>query len=234
MDLYASDRQRIPLEDIADSMRGALQVTVSDEPRTASLVIRFEYPDRETARQVVRTVLERLRLTGSSPEVLVVEGASLPHRPVLPNRARITAGGLVAGALLGVLIAFLRTRPLKWRLRMAATAAVGLVAATSVAFGLEIPYPEDLQLGGLGLAAALLMGAILFRTGPRQAGSRTAWWKTVVLACLTGTTLAGFVWFAMPKRYVSTAVVRMPPIGPARERVYEVTQQLMSPADWNS
>ena len=118
-----------------------------------SFQISFEYPDRLKAQAVVRDMVSKFiegnflaeRRLGHTPAsggltMEVLDGASLPDNPVAPNRPVIAAIGLVAGALLGTVLAWRRRlaahpqparpepRPHHWKYALTA-AAIGAVAA---------------------------------------------------------------------------------------------------------
>src|ERR1022692_1807692 len=172
----------------------------------------FEYADRDKAQAVVREVVTRYiegelaavrklaeaqdgadlkpdsNLISGVPLLEVLDPPSLPTSPISPNRPAVTAIGLLAGLLLGSLLALRR-----WLLvRQAATPR---------------PHPP---YGKYALAAAVV-----------------------------GALAAGLGSFAMPNRYVSTAVLRVVPfsVGTARTaqgeiestaRLRQLTQEILS------
>jgi uncharacterized protein involved in exopolysaccharide biosynthesis len=116
LDLYPEDRKRIPLEDVVENMRNkALRIQVAQVQNGGVLafVISCEYPDKLKAQAVVRELVTRfyrqwvatqMAHGPSGPEQLeVLDPASLPERPFVPNRPMIVAIGLLGGAVLGLL-----------------------------------------------------------------------------------------------------------------------------------
>src|ERR1035437_9467100 len=179
-----------PMEDIVDEMRrrdlriGPLGVAGLG---LTAFQISFEYADRDKAQAVVREVVTKFvednataerklakaqdgadlkpdsDLISGVPVLEVLDPPSLPASPISPNRAAVTATGLLAGLLLGSLLALRR-----WLLvRQAATPG---------------PHPS---YGKCALAAAVV-----------------------------GALAAGLGSFAMPNRYVSTAVLRLVSVDP--------------------
>jgi len=69
--------------------------------------ISCEYPDNLKAQAVVREVVARFFRLNQGPsavEILeVLDPASLPARPLAPNRPMIVTAGLFGGAVLGLL-----------------------------------------------------------------------------------------------------------------------------------
>ncbi len=202
-DLYPSERSRFPMEDVIQEMRDR---DFKIEPADAtSFRISFQYPDRYKARAVVREIVARIMPAGG---LQVVTQPTLPDHPSEPDRLRISAIGLGAGLMLGLLIAFLRTRPLRWTLVMAASA----VAGCGGAFGVSLLLPDSFEwdqklldfvvLGGL---SGLGIGAFRLRTRT-PAGNR--YLRLALAGGCAAAILAGFASFAVPDRYVSTALIR--------------------------
>jgi capsular polysaccharide biosynthesis protein len=149
-------------------------------------------PSSEQARAAVATNLE------------ILDPASLPVRASRPNRLAITAIGLAAGFGLGLLIAFLRRRPLRWTLWMAASAIFGFVAAFIVTIYTDLdPNP----FAGFGALAALCIAG--YRMRDRAAWQPVPYVKSALAAGAIAAVLAGLGSFAIPARFVSTATVRM-------------------------
>jgi uncharacterized protein involved in exopolysaccharide biosynthesis len=126
-DLYATDRQRMPLEDVIERMRHDIAITVANsataDPKNFAFVVRYVYRDpaqaqRTTYELASKIVEENLaeamrtnqaksdaerRSTGTTLQILGLP--SLPQRPSRPNRLLITALGVAAGLALAVLAA---------------------------------------------------------------------------------------------------------------------------------
>jgi uncharacterized protein involved in exopolysaccharide biosynthesis len=121
-DLYATDRQRRPLEDVIERMRHDIAISFANsattDPINVAFVVRFVYRDpsraqRTTGELVSKMVeanlaelLERIRVNSKAEHVNnleVLSPASLPQKPARPNRLLITALGVSAGLTLAVL-----------------------------------------------------------------------------------------------------------------------------------
>jgi LPS O-antigen subunit length determinant protein (WzzB/FepE family) len=116
LDLYPEDRKRMPLEDVAQNMRDKalrIQVAPVQDGGVLAFVISCEYPDKLKAQAVVRELYKRfyrqwvatqIARGPYGPEQLeIMWPASLPERPVFPNRPVIIGVGLLGGAVLGLL-----------------------------------------------------------------------------------------------------------------------------------
>jgi capsular polysaccharide biosynthesis protein len=132
LDLYRSERFRRPMEDIVDDMRRRdLRIGPRGVAGLTHFQISFEYADRDKAQAVVRelevrylgafaVVLRELAKgqdgTDRKPDrdlilgsmVLEVLDPASPASPVFPNRPAAAAIGLLAGLLVGGLLALRR------------------------------------------------------------------------------------------------------------------------------
>jgi uncharacterized protein involved in exopolysaccharide biosynthesis len=126
-DLYATDRRRMPLEDVIKRMRHDIAITAANsgtaDPGDFGFVMRYAYPDPvraqrttdELASTMVKANLVEVmsanraesnlehRTTGSRLQIL--GPASLPRGSAQPNRFLITALGVGAGLAMAVLAA---------------------------------------------------------------------------------------------------------------------------------
>ena len=131
LQLYAPERRRHSLDEAIQRMRDRdLRVTpLRDSPlggRPTAFRISFEYPDAAKAHSSVQEIVAKF-MEGAMPEQFVtfastaasprkpspaylevLDTASMPERPVSPNRAAIGAAGCLAGLLMGLAIARLR------------------------------------------------------------------------------------------------------------------------------
>jgi uncharacterized protein involved in exopolysaccharide biosynthesis len=239
LNLYVAERQRYPLEDVIERMREQDVRIQSLEPKlpfqsSASVFqISFEYPDRDTAQRVVRSLVAKFvddnvlasrgvlpksmpvrppneHSPASAPEpaplpviLEVLDPANLPVRASEPNRLGIAAIGLGAGLALGLLAAFLRCRPLRWTLWIVGTAIVGFFVFFAIAIAADF---ELVPFAGLGAALAASIAAYALRD--RAAWKPAPYVKSALAAAVCGAILAGFASFAAPEHYVSSAVVR--------------------------
>jgi uncharacterized protein involved in exopolysaccharide biosynthesis len=120
-DLYREDRKRMPLEDVAENMRNKalrIQLMQTQGGSVPAFSISCEYPDNLKAQAVVRELAYRFyrqniaiqRAQGPSAQenLEVLDPASLPERPLAPNRPVIVGVGLLGGAVLGLLAVLVR------------------------------------------------------------------------------------------------------------------------------
>jgi uncharacterized protein involved in exopolysaccharide biosynthesis len=189
LDLYRTERQRHPLEDIINDMRRR-DIRIAPTPPSGlsglrdlgpvtNFQISFEYPDSDKAQAVVRELVTRYTegnvianrdlagvrpdrdlprderagsppfgiAAGAKPDSDLIPGvswlevldlASVPASPVSPNRPAAAAIGLLAGLLVGSLLALRRwlaarqaatpgPHPSYWKYTFAA-AAIGAIA----------------------------------------------------------------------------------------------------------
>ncbi len=162
LDLYKSERQSLPLEDIVEQMRDDIQVQPlpmapgsSGSGSGSAFRVSFAYPDQVKARAVVRELVTRfaeqnvtISRNGEAvyqafwhrpppPAELgenleVLDPASLPKRPSSPDRLAFTAWGLVFGLLLGLLVTLARWQPKVLQLAASAVAGCALAASLSL------------------------------------------------------------------------------------------------------
>ena len=157
MHLYPGERYRMPMLDIVDQMRDRdIRVRRSGD----TLTISFEYPDREKAQAVTQALTAQLvandnsyrdrrerrwqsvwpgTVTPALARIEVLDPASLPGRPIAPNRGVIITVGLFAGLAAGLIGAAFRQRP-KAAWRMAAFAVAGCAAGVAMAYLLPVTY----------------------------------------------------------------------------------------------
>src|ERR1017187_6886711 len=198
LDLYREDLR--PWEDVIQDMRNRDLRFERRRPR--DFRISFEYPDRLKAQAVVRELTARFI---GSAEVLTP--ASLPEKPSRPDRLAITGIGLGVGLVLGLLFAFLRCRGLKWTLRMAGCTVAGCALAAAVRLLMPdtlVDHQKIYQFLALGAFTGLVAGAFLLRA--RGTGGNYA--RLIAFSAAFGAIAGGFVSFAIPERYVSTARMR--------------------------
>jgi hypothetical protein len=155
LDLYHSERQREPMEDIVALMRRDIQIhQLLKTPDRVS--VSFAYPDKEKARAVTRALVTRMAesnvnasrfrtIVWSEVEALrsvpmptadnleVLDPPSVPVRASGPNRLAMMAAGLGSGFILGLLAAAMKRRR-QWILHMAAFGAAGCALGAIVSF----------------------------------------------------------------------------------------------------
>jgi hypothetical protein len=155
------DRRRLPLEHVIGQMQRDIRISPMEARSNGAppaFSISFVYPDKERAQAVVRelaaeivsqnAMVNRHReenwrdMWPSDPpppgqDLEILEMASLPQKPVGPNRFAFAASGLGAGLALGLLAALVMRWP-KSTLRMAGFA----VAGGALALGLSWFFPD--------------------------------------------------------------------------------------------
>lgn len=150
LNLYKAQRARMPMEDVVQVMRDDIRISPVEMPASggSSLAIRFSYPDKYKAQAVVRELVNGLFMENvredafprAGQSLKVFDRASLPDRPIGPNRLGFVAAGLAVGLLTGVLAAVLRRRPVKWSLGMGAFAAAGLLLGATWSYLIPSSY----------------------------------------------------------------------------------------------
>jgi hypothetical protein len=155
LDLYKSERARIPLEDVVDRMRNRdIRVQpVHKEGNVTAIQISFAYRDQAKAQQVLRELVTRFveknvlkgrqrarmweaafQRTGPSVAKLeLLDPPSLPERALAPNRALFAAAGIGGGLLIGLLALQTRRRP-RHILAVTAWSLAGCAAAWGISF----------------------------------------------------------------------------------------------------
>jgi hypothetical protein len=94
LDLYKTERESLPLEDVEDIMRNNLKVSIAGiNPRkwpTAPLVfsVRFAYPDRDKAQALVRAWLSRI-VESAPPRWKATQGMNFSDRALLERIVRL-------------------------------------------------------------------------------------------------------------------------------------------------
>jgi uncharacterized protein involved in exopolysaccharide biosynthesis len=231
LDLYPADRTRYPLEDVIQNLRDQdirIQAVDANLPFKGSATvfeISFEYPDRVKAQRVVRSLVSRFMdanvrsyrggtssqtvSTAQAPAPLLVnlevlDPPNLPERAREPNRLGIAAIGLGAGFALGLLLAFLKRRPLRWTLWIAGSAVVGFVAFFAIAISADL---DLVPFASLGAAMAASIAAYILRD--RAAWRPVPYVKSALAAAVCGAILTGLASFAAPEHFVSSAVLRI-------------------------
>ena len=246
IDLYRQERATQPLEDVIVDVRRDTHIELVSAPARAqgrtplTFRVSFEYPDPVKARAVVRHLTARLSelksgtAGGGLAEVLTP--ASLPEKPIQPERFVMVAIGLGVGLALGILFAFSHRRGLKWTLRVAGCAVAGSILAVAVSLVMPDAFADgqkSYQFVGLGAFAGVACGAFLLRVR----GTGGIQYARLIAFCAAGGAIAaGFASFAVPERYVSTATMRIFPL-PGRaapleiepaDRLREIAEEVLS------
>ena len=154
LDLYQEERKRMTIDEVAEKMRmhdikiRLYEASAGGKTGAEAFEIRFDYPDRYKAQQVVRELTGKFmemdfaqaRKTGSAGNRLeLLEPADLPGTPAMPNHIAFLWAGLGAGLLLGLLSTLVWRQP-KWTLQMAGFIGAGLALALAVAYFIPDVY----------------------------------------------------------------------------------------------
>ncbi len=146
--LYVKERDKYPLEDVVLGMRDR-DLRIRPVPSAGDWTFAVEFANENpaaaqaTVNAIVASLLERnlqvsIRDGSSGANVEVLDPASLPTRPVSPNRVKAIANGLGTGLVLGLVcgVAFLVVRRKeRWSFRR-----IGAFAAAGMALGLTIAF----------------------------------------------------------------------------------------------
>jgi uncharacterized protein involved in exopolysaccharide biosynthesis len=146
--LYVKERDKYPLEDIVLGMRDR-DLRIRPVPAAGDWTFAVEFANENpaaaqaTVSAIVASLIER-NLQVSMPDgsgganLEVLDPASLPSRPVSPNRLKAIANGLGTGLVLGLVcgVAFLVIRRKeRWSFRR-----IGAFAAAGMALGLTVAF----------------------------------------------------------------------------------------------
>jgi LPS O-antigen subunit length determinant protein (WzzB/FepE family) len=209
--LYETERHRVPMEEVVKRMRRDIQIRPLDVPSSGgagpAFSVSYAYSDKATAQAVVRRVVrdmtetlanedeyraERIRKTWpQSPpfhggRLAVLDSASLPEKPVSPNRLGFTAMGLASGLLLGLLVEAARRRP-RGALWMAGFAAGVCALAVGISFLVPRTYTST---------AVMELEAPLLPERPSEAmlpASSTERWQQLEQEALSLTSLSEII-----------------------------------------
>jgi hypothetical protein len=109
--LYPEERAQLPMEDVILLMRNRdLRIHPTSAAGGSAFSVEFAYRNPAAAQATVGAVVSSLidgnlrasRRADDSFTIMVLDPASLPSQPTGPNRLRMTANGLGAGLLLGL------------------------------------------------------------------------------------------------------------------------------------
>jgi capsular polysaccharide biosynthesis protein len=203
LDLYRHARTQYPLEQVIEDMRRRdLHIERVDANPGVAFRIRFEYPDPDKAQAVVKQLVSNFT-EGDPVRFEVLDPASRPQYPVPTNRLPAVVIGFGIGLVIGILVSFLRGRPLLWTLKMAASSAIGFGIALAIALYQSF---DPTPFACLGACAALAFAAFLMRD---RSAAPISYLKSAMAAGVVAAIAGGFVSFAFPDRFVSTAGMRM-------------------------
>jgi uncharacterized protein involved in exopolysaccharide biosynthesis len=142
--LYARERQRVPMEDVTQEMRNRhLRIQTVDAASGTVFAVSFDNENpaaaQATLRAIVSSLAERHVPQGDgAADMEVLNPASLPSQPLAPNRMRVIGGGLGLGLVLGFVcgaIWSIMRRKERWSIRR-----TGGFAVAGMAIGLTIAF----------------------------------------------------------------------------------------------
>jgi uncharacterized protein involved in exopolysaccharide biosynthesis len=147
-DLYTNERRKLPLEDIIVEMRNRdLRIRPANNAGKPAFTVEFANENaaaaQATVHAIVRSLIEQnLQVSpqpgGGAALIEVLDPASLPSRPVSPNRVKAMINGLLTGLLIGLVcgaIFSIVRRKERWSIkRIGGFAAAGMALGLTVAF----------------------------------------------------------------------------------------------------
>lgn len=123
LNLYSAERAKMPIEDVLEVMKQNIHISpapvLAGGRRISTFELSFTYSGRFEATKVVNNLVSRfldanLQLAVEQPEqsatLRVLDPASQPSVPSYPSRLAIALAGLVAGTLLGGIVALRRRK----------------------------------------------------------------------------------------------------------------------------
>jgi capsular polysaccharide biosynthesis protein len=135
--LYVKERKALPLEEIIQDMRDKdVRFRWTNVAGVPGIAVEFSNQNPATAQATARALVSSLMQKNAGIEVL--SAASLPSRPVSPDRRRVMINGLLAGLLTGLVgggIWSIVRKKGRWSVKR-----IGVFAAVGVALGLTVAY----------------------------------------------------------------------------------------------
>lgn len=140
LDLYRSERARTPMFDVISRMQRDLRVTwrepSADRPRSA--LVEFSYPDARKARETVAAVTQKLvgeaRTNSSGSDIFQFVELQVVREHAGWQTFLHLSIGLLGGAALGALIAWLAAHSRRRRWNIGLLSFAGAAAGLTVAF----------------------------------------------------------------------------------------------------
>jgi len=109
LNLYSTDRTRLPLEDVIEKMKRDIRVQVKGfQGNRMTMSVTFQYPDAALAQRTTEALMERLRNEAvAKAPVEVIEAATLGQPVLTGKRWKVVGSGMLGGLALGILCGFL-------------------------------------------------------------------------------------------------------------------------------
>ena len=215
LDLYREERSRRPLEDIIEDMRRRdIRIAPTPPPSLTGLgpagdfQISFEYADRYKAQAVASELAKKFVEFNVTAE-RTLDGKTMPGGLGL----EVAEPAMLQGSRLAPADApSERTSD-----RETMSGSLVLDAVEYATLPASPVSPNRPAAAAIGLLAGMLLGSLLALRDwlvARQAstpGPHPSYWKYTVAAAAIGAVAAGLGSFAIPNRYLSTAVLRVVP-----------------------
>ena len=195
LDLYKSDRAKLPLEDIVRDMRNKgiriYPVTNGKPDAAQAFAISYTYPNKYKAQAVVhelvakfveqnlRQQLQQTAEAGGAQNLEVLDPASLPDKPNSPNWPRMLMVGLAGGLLAGLVTSFVLAKPARQILKIAGFGAAGFAVAAALSFLIPNQYVSTavMRAGPGALPIEQLFDSELLAKVVAGPNNRTGQWK---------------------------------------------------------
>jgi LPS O-antigen subunit length determinant protein (WzzB/FepE family) len=145
--LYTNELKKLPLEDVIQEMRKDIRIRLANLRGEPAFAVEFANENPAAAQATVRAIVSSLiehnvqasRQPGNGAnKVELLDPASLPSRPVSPNRVKAMINGLLTGLLVGLLCGAMFSivrRKGRWSIKR-----IGGSAAAGMALGLTVAY----------------------------------------------------------------------------------------------
>jgi hypothetical protein len=115
LDIYKTERQSRPLEDIEDTMRRNIHIGISPNNGKGgsdlfSLSFRYSDPSKaaDTASALMARMIQELE-PGYS--ITVLDAPTVPQKPIAPQRLAVMVSGILVGLIVAFIIFIARRRP---------------------------------------------------------------------------------------------------------------------------
>jgi uncharacterized protein involved in exopolysaccharide biosynthesis len=203
LDLYPGERKLHSMEEVIANMRATdlriapMTPTPNSQGPVSAALISFNYPDRFKAQAVVHEVVTKFAEGNGE-----IEGR--------PNRGKTHAGtGVMGPASLAEAPLFLIDRGRNQGETHAGTIVMEVLDPASLPVEPLSPQSPATMAVAAGAGALLALALAFLRRRPP--GQAAAMLKLGAVGTAAGALLAGAIAFAIPSRYVSTAVLQIRP-----------------------
>lgn len=160
--INALEKQRQQLLDQLAVLKDSIDRTPANQIALDALTRDFQNVQQQyntaVARQAQASAGEQIEIRSKGERISVVDAATVPDRPVRPNRVMIAGGGVVAGAGLGIAVIVLLEL-----LNRAVRRPKDLINAFGITPIATIPYmrtPSETMMRRSGFAAILVLAVV--------------------------------------------------------------------------